>query len=152
MIIKLTPENIHDDVTTIKITKSMHIHLIIAQSRDFHFHKKIVLNLLESNIEAEFVARIIAEQNAFIDLEVVIRTSKSIRDSQILLDMKAVLQDDSAKVSLIPTLEINNREIIANHKVAISSFDNFMLEYMRSRGLSIDEAKDLLLSGFIKPI
>lgn len=53
------------------------------------------------------------------------------------------------KCEIRPNLYINEYDTIANHSALIGGFNNDELFYMQSRGISLVEAKKLLIKGFL---
>ncbi len=65
---------------------------------------------------------------------------------------KAVLLSDQAKAHVLPQLEINNFDIAAQHGASIGELDANSIFYLQSRGLSLIEAKTMLVKSFIADI
>ncbi len=61
-----------------------------------------------------------------------------------------LLLDDSAKVDVLPALEIEEQDVTAGHKAAIAPLDEDKLFYLAARGLSESEAKKMLIQGFLR--
>ncbi len=60
----------------------------------------------------------------------------------------ALLLSPRAKAFIIPALEVENNQVEAGHGASIGGLDGQEMTYLRSRGLSEEEAKRLLLKGF----
>lgn len=65
---------------------------------------------------------------------------------------KAVLLSENAEAKTRPQLEINNRHIKASHGASIGKLDENALFYLCSRGLSMKEAKSLLVRSMAAEI
>lgn len=63
-----------------------------------------------------------------------------------------ILASPRAIARPIPNLEIGNNEVKCSHGATVSSVDPEQVFYLRSRGLSEEDAKGLLLSSFVEPI
>ena len=63
-----------------------------------------------------------------------------------------ILLSDTARVSVIPNLEIENDEVKCSHGATISAVDPDMLFYMMSRGISDRESKKAIVEGFFEPV
>lgn len=81
----------------------------------------------------------------------------------IKIDAGAILSDaylkndnlligDNAVVNSSPQLEIKADDVKASHGVTISTIDEIDQFYLRSRGLTDQESKELLVEGFINEI
>jgi Fe-S cluster assembly protein SufD len=60
-----------------------------------------------------------------------------------------LLMSDSGKGNSKPALLIKNNDTKSKHSSSISSLDPEQIFYLRSRGLSEDEAKDMIINGFL---
>ncbi len=61
-----------------------------------------------------------------------------------------LLLDESAQAEALPSLEIEADEVKASHAATISPLDEEKLFYLTSRGLSTNEARKLIIEGFLK--
>ncbi len=65
------------------------------------------------------------------------------------VDCKEIVQDD-AFASAIPVVEVRNPRAHVTHEAAIGSVDNKQLETLMSRGMSEDDAVDLIIEGMLR--
>lgn len=63
-----------------------------------------------------------------------------------------ILLGDSANMYSKPNLEIYADDVKCSHGATIGQLDETALFYMRQRGISLEEAKKLMLQGFLKDI
>lgn len=63
-----------------------------------------------------------------------------------------ILLGDTANMYSKPNLEIYADDVKCSHGATIGQLDETALFYMRQRGISLDEAKKLMLKGFLKDI
>lgn len=63
-----------------------------------------------------------------------------------------VLLFDDAKGRSVPSLEIDENELKAGHSSTVGRPDENQMFYLRSRGLSEQDAETLLIAGFFEPI
>lgn len=64
------------------------------------------------------------------------------------VDCKEIVQDD-ARARAIPVVQVNNHLAHITHEAAIGSVDSKQLETLLSRGLTEDEATDLIIQGLL---
>ena len=62
--------------------------------------------------------------------------------------LNLLLSEDS-KVNSIPELEVLANEVLAAHGASSAPINSEQLFYLRSRGLSLDEAKAMIVEGFL---
>lgn len=67
------------------------------------------------------------------------------------LDQKIVL-NDKAQAYTKPNLEIFADDVKASHGATIGKLDEEQIFYMRTRGLSVDKARSVLLKGFAEEV
>lgn len=66
--------------------------------------------------------------------------------------IRIVLFDKESKGKGSPTLKIDCDDIIANHACAIGSLNEDHIFYLKTRGLSDEQARKLLIGGYLLPI
>ena len=83
-------------------------------------------------------------------ISVLADVSKESYNNEIIEDIKGL--NEGGIVSILPKMEINTNEVMANHYVTIGKVSNTDLFYLKSKGLSETVAKNLILKGFLKGI
>jgi Fe-S cluster assembly scaffold protein SufB len=74
---------------------------------------------------------------------------KKIRASQVNHNLSL---DKSARAESIPKLEIFSEDVQSSHGSTVGEIDEDQLFYLQSRGLSEDEARHILIDGFLSEI
>ncbi len=69
--------------------------------------------------------------------------------TQTYLTQEALMLDSSAKIDAIPGLEIKTNDVKASHSATVSRVNPEDLFYAASRGIMPDEARRLLVEGFL---
>jgi len=62
---------------------------------------------------------------------------------------KGLIMDETAKISLIPKLEINNDDVICAHGAASGKPDESVIFYLKSRGIPHADAEKIYVQGFL---
>ena len=70
-------------------------------------------------------------------------------NSIIKENIRILMLNDSENV-IVPNLLVVSNEVSVNHNATISSLDTNYLYYLNSKGLSYEEAKKLIVKGFLK--
>lgn len=81
-----------------------------------------------------------------------IKIDKSGKSAESFLAGHAILLDKGAKSDTIPGLEIETNEVRATHAASVAQIDENQIFYLMSRGLSNEEAKREIVSGFLEPL
>lgn len=63
-----------------------------------------------------------------------------------------LLLGDEARCNAIPILEVGNDDVSCSHGTTVGQIDEEQLFYLLSRGLNEEEARKLLVLGFVEPI
>ncbi len=79
---------------------------------------------------------------------VVIPSHAQLSDS--FVSQRFLLLDEGAQAEAIPSLEISADDVKASHSAAISHIDAEKIFYLVSRGISEEEARMLIVDGFLK--
>ncbi len=61
-----------------------------------------------------------------------------------------LMLDATSKIEAVPSLEIKTNDVKAGHGVSIARLTDDKLFYLTSRGISTEEAKKLVLAGFLR--
>lgn len=64
----------------------------------------------------------------------------------------ALLLDDISRSDTYPTIEIASQKVTMGHEASVSKIGEDQLFYLKSRGLSEDEANALIVNGFLEPL
>ena len=63
----------------------------------------------------------------------------------------ALLLDEASRSDTYPTMEIDEQKVSIGHEASVSKIGEEQLFYLRSRGLSEQEAMTMIVNGFIEP-
>lgn len=100
--------------------------------------KSLARAILKDNSSTDFVGRIVVHPDA----------CKSFADLQI----KNILCSNKATANNRPELEIYNDDVHCSHGSSTGHMNEEALFYMRSRGLDILQATEMIIAGFIQPV
>ena len=64
----------------------------------------------------------------------------------------ALLLDEKARSDTYPTIEIDENDVTIGHEASVSKVGEEQLFYLMSRGLSMEDATTMVVSGFIEPL
>ncbi len=76
---------------------------------------------------------------------------KTAENSKVSVECDALLIGDRARSDTYPTMEIDAENVRIEHEARVSKVAEEQLFYLTSRGLSEDEARLLIVNGFIEP-
>ena len=71
--------------------------------------------------------------------------------SKVSVECDALLLDEASRSDTYPTMEIDSDNVRIEHEARVSKVAEEQLFYLMSRGLTEDEARLLIINGFIEP-
>ena len=116
-------------------------------------HKNININIIDkiigNNNKSNLNLRCISYLNK-IKVNIIESNQKNTYNNEIIENIKGITK--KGKIEVLPNMEINTNEVIANHYVTISSISKDDLFYLMSKGLSKSLSEKIILKGFLKGI
>ncbi len=70
---------------------------------------------------------------------------------KVSVECDALLLDEKSRTDTYPTMEIDNDDVVIEHEARVSKMAEEQIFYLTSRGLTEDEARLLIVNGFINP-
>ena len=87
--------------------------------------------------------------SAQVSYEGMIYIAEDAAQTNAALENKNIVLSEQARVKSVPSLEVLTNDVHCTHGSAIGYLDEEQLWYMQSRGLSVQQAKKILLEGFL---
>ncbi len=74
------------------------------------------------------------------------------RDCTANVECDALLLDEMSRTDTIPDIKIRNNDVTIAHEATVGKLSEEDVFYLMSRGISKEEAKAMIVNGFIEPI
>jgi Fe-S cluster assembly scaffold protein SufB len=84
-----------------------------------------------------------------IELKGLARVEKQAAGSTSFIECKGLLLGEKSKATADPVLEILNNDVECSHAASIKEIDKNQIFYLQTRGLSEEEAKELIVGAFL---
>ncbi|OGY29302.1 MAG: hypothetical protein A3F35_01175 [Candidatus Woykebacteria bacterium RIFCSPHIGHO2_12_FULL_45_10] len=81
-----------------------------------------------------------------------VKINRGAKNTDTYFREDALLLSKDAKAEAIPSLEIHENEIKAGHASTVGAVDDEMLFYLQSRGITQEEAKRMIVQGYLTGI
>lgn len=81
-----------------------------------------------------------------------VKVLPSAKKSKSSVICEALMLDNSSRSDTIPAMDIRNDEVDIGHEAKIGCISEGSIFYLMSRGLSEEEAKALIVRGFVEPL
>ena len=91
----------------------------------------------------------VAENWARVRVKGLIKIEKQAQDTDSFLSMKILLLDKKSGATAEPELEILANKVKASHSASVGKIDEEQLFYLKSRGIDENEAKNIIINGFL---
>ena len=77
---------------------------------------------------------------------------KGAQKTNSFLTEKVLILSDKARAEVVPDLEIEADDVKASHAATVGKIDEEQVFYLMSRGLKKQQAEDIIVEGFLKPV
>ena len=94
----------------------------------------------------------LAEDEARVKFEGLVYVAAGAEKTEALQENHSLLLSENAFVQSSPQLEIYADDVVCSHGATVGSLDENEQFYMRSRGISLEEARRLQILSFISPV
>ena len=121
-----------------------------SKKQRYDFESNLVHNSPDSTGSTQ--ARGVLREESQTIFKGMIKIVKAAKNSRSYLAHHAMILDRTAKSDGIPGLEIDNNEVKATHSASVAQIDDEQLFYLMARGLSLDEARKMVVLGFFEPV
>ena len=94
----------------------------------------------------------LAEDEARVKFEGLVYVAAGAEKTEALQENHSLLLSENAFVQSSPQLEIYGDDVVCSHGATVGSLDENEQFYMRSRGISLEEARRLQILSFLSPV
>ena len=106
---------------------------------------------LAPDTSSQIISKSIAKNGGNATYRGTVYHSPNATNARSKVECDTLLLDEKSKSDTIPTNEINNGTSILEHEAKVSRISGEQLFYLMSRGLTEEQASELIVLGFIEP-
>lgn len=103
------------------------------------------------NTSSRITSKSISKDNGRASYRGLVKIHKNAVNSKVSVECDALLIGEAARSDTYPTMEIDNDLVRVEHEARVSKVAEEQLFYLTSRGLSEDDARLLIVNGFMEP-
>lgn len=81
-----------------------------------------------------------------------VKVTPKAHHTKSVISCESLMLDDQSRSDTIPTLDIQNDEVDIGHEAKIGRISDDAIFYLMSRGISEQEAKAMIVRGFVEPV
>ncbi|MBN2541032.1 MAG: SufD family Fe-S cluster assembly protein, partial [Bacilli bacterium] len=104
-----------------------------------------------NNTQSKIVSKSIATRGGKVNYRGLVSQSKNAKGARAKIECDTILVDRESSSDTIPTNIVKNFKGQIEHEATVSKVSEDQLFYLMSRGLTEDEAKEMIIMGFIEP-
>lgn len=82
----------------------------------------------------------------------VLKVNSNAYNSKSVVSCESLMLDNKSKSDTIPVIDLLNDDVEIGHEAKIGRISDKSIFYLMSRGISEDEAKSMIVRGFVEPI
>ncbi|MEE8404079.1 MAG: Fe-S cluster assembly protein SufB [candidate division Zixibacteria bacterium] len=103
------------------------------------------------NTSSRITSKSISKDTGRASYRGLVKVHKNAKNCKVSVECDALLIGEDARSDTYPTMEIDNDQVKIEHEARVSKVAAEQLFYLTSRGLSEDEARLLIVNGFMEP-
>ncbi len=100
---------------------------------------------------SRITSKSISKDNGRASYRGLVKVHKNAADSKVSVECDALLIGADARSDTYPTMEIDHDQVKIEHEARVSKVAEEQLFYLTSRGLTEDDARLLIVNGFMEP-
>jgi len=120
--------------------------------RKNHFDLKTNIIHKAPNTFSRTIIKGVLDDTASANYEGMVRIENGAKNADVDLKAHTILLSKKAKAIAIPRLDVLENEVKAGHGATVGKIDEEQLFYIMSRGLTKDQAKHIIIKGFLSAL
>ncbi len=141
-----------DIVTYIEKESDSEINCIFISNDNQHIDINAAANHNDRNTKNKMLTKGILLDNSSSVVRGLIKIGKNASMSSSFFESHALIDGNRCTSNSVPSLEIDNNDVICKHASTVGKMDDSQLYYLTSRGLTEKDAKKLLMLGYLEPL
>ncbi len=128
-------------------------HLSIAYAgREQHQDTGAKVYHIGKNTSSRIISKSISQDGGRTTYRGIVKVVRGAKNARASVECDSLLLDEESKTNTIPIMQIDEEEVSVAHEATAGKITKEQLFYLMSRGLTEEEAMNLVVSGFIEPI
>ena len=131
---------------------NVRVRTITVSSTDHNQKLDIHMTHYAPYSSAEMTNIGIAGENGIIRINGVGQIEQGMNGSSAFQTLKGVITNDRAQIDVNPILIIDEHDVTAGHAATVGKMEDEVIFYLRSRGITLEDAQRLIINGYLQPI
>jgi len=107
---------------------------------------------MASNTSSKVISKSISKDGGITTYRGMIKIPKGSKNCKSHVECSALMVDNISVSNTVPYAEIDEKDVDVAHEATVGKISSESLFYLMSKGLSEEQAKQMIVSGFIEPI
>ena len=107
---------------------------------------------LAKNTSSTIRTKSISKDGGICTYRGLVKVAKGATNSKVSAACDALILDEKSVSNTVPNMDIAEESVEISHEATVGKLSTEKIFYLMSRGLTEDEAKQMIVSGFIEPI
>ena len=107
---------------------------------------------LAPNTTSNILAKSISKDGGIMGYRGLVRMGHNSQGSKAHVQCDGLMMDDRSRSDTWPDIQIQNPHVTVAHEAVVGKISDEQLFYLRSRGLTEEEAAAMIVNGFIEPV
>jgi Fe-S cluster assembly protein SufB len=103
------------------------------------------------NTSATVTSKSISKDGGRTSYRGLVRVMPGVKKVHINTVCDALLMDEGSRSDTYPTMQVDEKDVNVGHEATVSKIGDEQLFYLTSRGISSDEARLMIVNGFMEP-
>lgn len=104
------------------------------------------------NTSSRIISKSISKNGGCSSYRGAIKVKQGATNSSSYVQCDALILDDQSRSDAYPYIDVKEDDVNIGHEATVSNINNEKLFYLMSRGLTSNEARTLIVNGFISPL
>jgi len=104
---------------------------------------------LGRNTSSNVISKSISKGSGRTSYRGLVQVNKNALHTKVKVKCDALLIDEASRSDTYPTMAIDNKEVTIEHEATVAKIGQMQLYYLQSRGIDIETAERLIVSGFM---
>ena len=128
-----------------------HLALAFANSGQWQDTGAKVLHMAP-HTSSSVVSKSISKDGGVSVYRGLLKVAPHARNCTASVECDALLLDEKSRTDTIPDIQVRNNDVTIAHEAKVGRLSEEDIFYLTSRGLSLEEARAMIVNGFIEPI
>lgn len=103
------------------------------------------------NTSSQITSKSICKDGGKTTYRGLVQVAKGAENCKVKVECDALIFDDQSKTDTVPYMEIMEEDVAIEHEASVSKVSEEQLFYLMSRGISEEQATQMIVQGFIEP-